>query len=91
MSFVVWVLEHRKNKHFQGSPSRQVETSVWFSFSTLVFSETERVLSNWTKFEMALWIFAVLLLTVSYTASLTSIYIINCCKTIVKEFERGRV
>ncbi|KDP34341.1 hypothetical protein JCGZ_11224 [Jatropha curcas] len=29
----IWVLEHRINEEFQGSPSQQVGTSFWFSFS----------------------------------------------------------
>ena len=38
VGFVVWVLEHRRNEDFQGSAYYQVGTSLWFSFSTLVFA-----------------------------------------------------
>ncbi|PRQ57150.1 putative ionotropic glutamate receptor [Rosa chinensis] len=36
--FVVWVLEHQVNEESRGPPSYQVGTSVWFSFSIMVFS-----------------------------------------------------
>ncbi|MED6218042.1 hypothetical protein PIB30_023283 [Stylosanthes scabra] len=40
IAFVVWVLEHQGNREFNGSTSKQVSTSIWFSFSTLVFAQT---------------------------------------------------
>ncbi|XP_062001244.1 glutamate receptor 2.1-like [Rosa rugosa] len=73
IAFVVWVLEHQINKDFRGSPSHQVSTSVWFSFSTMVFSHREKVVSNLTRFVMIIWIFVLLILTQSYTASLASL------------------
>ncbi|KAL7180618.1 hypothetical protein ACSBR1_043748 [Camellia fascicularis] len=44
----------------------------WFSFSTLVFAHKERLISNLSRFVVIVWVFVVLLLTSSYTASLTS-------------------
>lgn len=38
VAFVIWVLEHRINKSFRGPPSQQAGTSLWFAFSTMVFS-----------------------------------------------------
>ncbi|KAL8466511.1 hypothetical protein ACS0TY_035553 [Phlomoides rotata] len=70
--FVVWVLEHRINKEFRGPPLQQVGMIFWFSFSTLVFAHREKVISNLTRFVMIVWVFVVLVLTLSYTASLTS-------------------
>lgn len=35
---VIWVLEHRVNGEFRGTPGRQVGMILWFSFSTLVFA-----------------------------------------------------
>uniref|UniRef100_A0A5B7BTY4 Glutamate receptor n=1 Tax=Davidia involucrata TaxID=16924 RepID=A0A5B7BTY4_DAVIN len=70
--FVVWVLEHRVNKEFRGPPRKQVGMIFWFSFSTLVFAHKEKVISNLTRFVVIVWVFVVLVLTSSYTASLTS-------------------
>ncbi|KAL1533164.1 glutamate receptor 2.7-like isoform X3 [Salvia divinorum] len=69
---VVWVLEHRVNKHFQGPPGKQVGMIFWFSFSTLVYAHREKVKNNLTRFVVIVWVCVVLVLTSSYTASLAS-------------------
>ncbi|PRQ27374.1 putative periplasmic binding protein-like I [Rosa chinensis] len=74
IGFVIWVLEHRINKEFRGPLSHQVGTSIWFSCSTMVFAHRERVLSNLARFVMIIWVFVVLILTINYTASLSSLY-----------------
>lgn len=38
---VVWILEHRINNEFRGSPNQQVGTVFWFSFSILVFAHSK--------------------------------------------------
>lgn len=40
MGFVVWILEHRINEEFRGPPSHQIGTSLWFSFCTMVFAQS---------------------------------------------------
>lgn len=39
IGFVVWVLEHRINDDFRGPPAHQIGTSLWYSFSTMVFAQ----------------------------------------------------
>ncbi|KAJ6673850.1 GLUTAMATE RECEPTOR 2.9 [Salix viminalis] len=73
IGFVVWVLEHRVNEDFRGSASDQAGASFWFSFSTMVFAQRERMVSNLTRAVVIIWFFVVLVLTQSYTASLTSL------------------
>ncbi|KAJ6924983.1 hypothetical protein NC652_018059 [Populus alba x Populus x berolinensis] len=73
IGFVVWVLEHRINEDFRGSVADQAGTSFWFSFSTMVFVQRERVVSNLSRAVIIIWCFVVLILTQSYTASLTSL------------------
>ncbi|KAH0750942.1 hypothetical protein KY290_030174 [Solanum tuberosum] len=72
IGFVVWVLEHRENKDFRGPKRKQVGMIFWFSFSTLVFAHKEKITSNLSRFVLIVWVFVVLVLTSSYTASLTS-------------------
>ncbi|KAL6175396.1 hypothetical protein ACLB2K_052037 [Fragaria x ananassa] len=72
IGFVVWVLEHRINEDFRGPLRYQVGTSFWFAFSTMVFAHRERVVSNLARFVVVIWCVVVLILTQSYTASLTS-------------------
>ncbi|MCL7034415.1 hypothetical protein MKW94_006142 [Papaver nudicaule] len=74
---VIWVLEHRINDEFRGPVSHQIGTMFWFSFSTLVFAHKERVMSNLSRFVVIIWVFVVLILTSSYTASLTSLLTVN--------------
>ncbi|XP_050272481.1 glutamate receptor 2.8-like isoform X2 [Quercus robur] len=69
---VIWTLEHRVNNDFRGPPEQQLGLIFWFSFSTLAFAHRERVVNNWSRFVLIIWIFLVLILTQSYTANLTS-------------------
>nr|KAJ0187286.1 hypothetical protein LSAT_V11C900460920 [Lactuca sativa] len=41
LGFVIWILEHRTNEEFQGSPSEQIGTTLWFAFSTLVYAHSK--------------------------------------------------
>lgn len=71
--FVVWVIEHRINPEFHGTPLQQFGTVFYFAFSTLVFSQKEKLQSNLSRFMVIIWVFVVLILTSSYTANLTSV------------------
>ncbi|CAI0376703.1 unnamed protein product [Linum tenue] len=73
IGFVVWALEHRISKDFRGPPSHQVGTSLWFSFSTMVFAHRENVVSNLARTVVIIWCLVVLIITQSYTASFTSL------------------
>ncbi|XP_042419039.1 glutamate receptor 3.4-like isoform X1 [Zingiber officinale] len=70
---VVWILEHRLNPEFRGKPRRQIATMFWFSFSTMFFAHRENTVSTLGRFVLIVWMFVVLIITSSYTASLTSI------------------
>ncbi|KAL9338646.1 hypothetical protein Peur_067661 [Populus x canadensis] len=78
--FVVWVLEHRINGDFRGPASHQAGTIFWFSFSTMVFAQRERVVSNLSRVVVIIWCFVVLILTQSYTASLSSLLTVQRLK-----------
>ncbi|KAF3443696.1 hypothetical protein FNV43_RR13386 [Rhamnella rubrinervis] len=70
---VVWILEHRINTEFRGPPRRQLITIFWFSFSTMFFSHRENTVSTLGRLVLIIWLFVVLIINSSYTASLTSI------------------
>ncbi|KAL8063634.1 hypothetical protein ABFX02_01G039600 [Erythranthe guttata] len=72
VGFLIWVLEHRINEDFRGPFWHQVGMVFWFGFSTMVFAHKERVISNLARFVLIIWFLVVLILTQSYTASLTS-------------------
>ncbi|KAJ4719203.1 Glutamate receptor [Melia azedarach] len=69
---IIWIIEHPINDEFQGSRAQQIGTMFWYSFSTLVFAHSEKLLSNLSKFIVVIWMFAVLILSSSYTATLSS-------------------
>ncbi|KAF5745819.1 putative glutamate receptor 3 plant [Tripterygium wilfordii] len=70
---VVWILEHRTNDEFRGPPKKQIATIFWFSFSTMFFSHRENTVSTLGRLVVIIWLFVVLIINSSYTASLTSI------------------
>ncbi|KAL1191457.1 Glutamate receptor 3.4 [Cardamine amara subsp. amara] len=70
---IVWILEHRFNHEFRGPPRRQLITIFWFSFSTMFFSHRENTVSALGRLVLIIWLFVVLIINSSYTASLTSI------------------
>ncbi|GJN33927.1 hypothetical protein PR202_gb22558 [Eleusine coracana subsp. coracana] len=70
---VVWFIEHRTNQEFRGTPANQIGSIFYFSFSTLVFAHRERIMNNLSRIAVVVWLFVVLILQQSYTASLSSI------------------
>ncbi|KAL2332568.1 hypothetical protein Fmac_020149 [Flemingia macrophylla] len=70
---VVWILEHRTNDEFRGPPKEQIVTVLWFSFSTMFFAHRENTVSPLGRVVLIIWLFVVLIINSSYTASLTSI------------------
>ncbi|KAI4350201.1 hypothetical protein L6164_004675 [Bauhinia variegata] len=70
---IVWILEHRKNEEFRGPPKKQIVTILWFSFSTMFFAHRENTVSTLGRSVLIIWLFVVLIINSSYTASLTSI------------------
>nr|CAB3470473.1 unnamed protein product [Digitaria exilis] len=89
--FVVWVLEHRINPEFRGTPLQQLGLIFYYAFSTLVFAHREKLESNLSRFVVIIWVFVVLILTSSYTASPTSMLTVQQLQpavTDVKELIR---
>ncbi|KAM3710015.1 hypothetical protein ACB098_02G218800 [Castanea mollissima] len=84
---VVWILEHRINDEFRGPPKKQVVTVLWFSLSTLFFSHKENTVSTLGRLVLIIWLFVVLIINSSYTASLTSILTVQKLSSSVKGIE----
>ncbi|CAL5336470.1 unnamed protein product [Camellia sinensis] len=61
---VVCILKHRMNHEFHGPPNQQLITIFWFR---------ENIVSTLGRLVLILWLFVVLIINSSYTASLTSI------------------
>ncbi|CAN1354572.1 Glutamate receptor 3.6 [Linum perenne] len=87
---VIWILEHRINDDFRGPPRRQVTTILWFSFSTLFFAHRENTVSTLGRIVLIIWLFVVLIINSSYTASLTSILTVQQLSSPIKGIETLR-
>ncbi|KAF9618767.1 hypothetical protein IFM89_002462 [Coptis chinensis] len=84
---VVWILEHRMNDEFRGPPKQQIVTILWFSFSTLFFAHRENTVSSLGRLVLIIWLFVVLIINSSYTASLTSILTVQKLSSPIKGME----
>ncbi|CAH9094804.1 unnamed protein product [Cuscuta europaea] len=84
---VVWILEHRINDEFRGPPKKQLITIVWFSLSTMFFAHRENTVSTLGRAVLIIWLFVVLIINSSYTASLTSILTVQQLYSPIKGIE----
>ncbi|XP_043711031.1 glutamate receptor 3.2-like [Telopea speciosissima] len=84
---VVWILEHRINDDFRGPPRQQIVTLLWFSFSTWFFAHRENTVSTLGRLVLIIWLFVVLIINSSYTASLTSILTVQRLSSPIKGIE----
>lgn len=87
IGIVVWILEHRKNDEFRGPPKRQIITILWFSLSTMFFAHRENTVSTLGRVVLIIWLFVVLIINSSYTASLTSILTVQQLFSPIKGIE----
>lgn len=87
VGIVVWILEHRINDDFRGPPKKQLITILWFSISTLFFSHRENTVSTLGRVVLIIWLFVVLIINSSYTASLTSILTVQHLSSPIKGIE----
>ncbi|KAL0301801.1 UNVERIFIED_CONTAM: Glutamate receptor 3.7 [Sesamum radiatum] len=81
IAVVIWRLEHRVNDDFRGPPRRQLKTMFLFSFSTLFKANYENPISTLGRIVMVVWLFLLLVITSSYTASLSSILTVQQLST----------
>ncbi|XP_042504451.1 glutamate receptor 3.7-like isoform X2 [Macadamia integrifolia] len=73
---IIWILEHRINKHFRGPARQHLITMLLFSFST-PFKTKQETMSTLGRIVMMIWLFLLMVITASYKASLTSILTIQ--------------
>ncbi|XP_059638917.1 glutamate receptor 2.7-like [Cornus florida] len=85
--FIVWSLEQRSNPEFSGPWKESLGNVLWFTFSTLFFAHREKIKSNYTRTVVVVWLFVVLILTQSFTASLTSMLTVSRLRPTVTDIE----
>ncbi|WOG89774.1 hypothetical protein DCAR_0209013 [Daucus carota subsp. sativus] len=69
---IVWLLERRSNPEFDGPWHYQLSTALWFTSSSLFFAQREQIYNNHARVAVSVWLFVVLALSSSYTATLSS-------------------
>ncbi|KAL5989535.1 hypothetical protein ACLOJK_010427 [Asimina triloba] len=78
VAVVVWLLERRTNPDFgTGSLAAQMGTTLWFAVSTNFFAHREPLQNNLSRLVLGTWLVAVLILTSSYTANLSSMLTVS--------------
>ncbi|XP_059670011.1 glutamate receptor 3.5-like [Cornus florida] len=86
--FIVWFLEKSSNQELiSGHWKEQLGNVLWFTFSTLFFAHREKIKSNYTRTVIVAWLFVVLILIESYSASLTSMLTVSRLRTTVPDIE----
>ena len=83
--FVVWCIENHED--FKGTPANQIGSVFYFSFSTLVFAHREKIKNNLSRIVVVVWLFVVLIVQQSYTASLSSILTVEQLQPTVTDLE----
>ncbi|PIN15248.1 Glutamate-gated kainate-type ion channel receptor subunit GluR5 [Handroanthus impetiginosus] len=68
----LWILEHRLNNAYRGPPSQHAGMIFYFPFMSIVFAQRERIVSNLARLVVVVWMFVVLILSSTYTASLSA-------------------
>ncbi|KAK9099942.1 hypothetical protein Scep_023372 [Stephania cephalantha] len=86
-SILIWLFERKINSDFQGTFLQQVGKLLSFSFSTLVFAHREKLESNYSRFIVNLWTFALYILVTCYAANLTSMLAVDNLSPAVKDLD----
>nr|GMC85451.1 glutamate receptor 3.6-like [Ipomoea batatas] len=86
----VWILEHRVNDDFRGPVRKQIETIIWLVETIFLYcagNNTFRIVSTLGRLVHMTWLFAILIITTSYTANLSSILVAQHPSSLIKGIE----
>ncbi|KAH7416166.1 hypothetical protein KP509_14G078500 [Ceratopteris richardii] len=87
IGIVIWILEQKENEDFHGPPIEQLKNVLWFTFSTFFKTHKERLKGFLASFILILWLFVILVITSSYTASLTALLTVEKLKPEIEGWE----
>ncbi|KAF7817496.1 glutamate receptor 2.7-like [Senna tora] len=82
ISFSVWVIEDGDNSELRG-----LGAMLWFSVTMLFFAHREPVRGNLARLVLAPWLFVILIVTSSFTASLTSMITVSQLEPSVPDIQ----
>ncbi|KAK7376901.1 hypothetical protein VNO80_02320 [Phaseolus coccineus] len=82
IALVIWLIEGENNSELESFGA-----ILWFSVTTLFFIHREPVNSNLARVVLAPWLFAILIVTQSFTASLSSMMTVSHLEPAVPDIE----
>ncbi|KAD3338448.1 hypothetical protein E3N88_33969 [Mikania micrantha] len=86
----IWFLEHHhQDSAFRGPWHGVVGPLLWFSFSTLTFSQRAKLSSNLSRLLVIVWLFIVLVMITCYNAALSSMLTIQQIRLTQKGIDIG--
>ncbi|VVB14041.1 unnamed protein product [Arabis nemorensis] len=88
IGIMVWIFENQADDDFKSQNTADKMSSVfYFSFSTLFFAHRKPSESFYTRALVVVWCFVLLILTQSYTATLTSMLTVQELRPTVKHMD----
>ncbi|XP_073124757.1 glutamate receptor 2.6-like isoform X1 [Henckelia pumila] len=86
--FVIWIIEKNYCPELQRQPFlHQIGTLFWLAFATIFPLQGDKLHSNLSKVATVVWLFVALIITQSYTASLTSMLTVQHLKPVIDHIE----
>ncbi|KAK9270116.1 hypothetical protein L1049_025690 [Liquidambar formosana] len=82
IGFVIWFIERGDNPDFEGFGAM-----LWFAVTLIFFIQREQVKTNLARFVLAPWLFVLLIVTTSFTATLTSMMTVSRLQPSVVDIE----
>ncbi|KAB2030189.1 hypothetical protein ES319_D05G213700v1 [Gossypium barbadense] len=82
IGFVIWLIEHAENPNLT-----RFGAVLWFSVTVLFFEHRGPLRSNLSRFVLAPWLFAILIISAGFTASLTSMLTISHLQPSVSDID----
>ncbi|XP_074355792.1 glutamate receptor 2.8-like [Apium graveolens] len=85
--FVIWLIERKHSPRLRGSATEQTGILIWLSFTTLFSLNGGKLHSNLSRMAIVVWLFVALIITQSYTASLSSMLTVKQLEPTVSDIE----
>ncbi|KAI4308630.1 hypothetical protein L6164_031686 [Bauhinia variegata] len=82
VGLVIWIIERGDNSELKGFGAM-----LWFSVTMLFFTQREPVRRNLARFVLAPWLVVILIVTTSFTASLTSMMTVSHLEPSVPDLQ----
>ncbi|KAB5526690.1 hypothetical protein DKX38_020537 [Salix brachista] len=82
IGLLVWLIERGNNTEFEG-----IGTMLWFSVTIIFFAQRQPLTSNLSRLVLTPWLFVILIVVASFTASLSSAMTVSRLEPSVVDIE----